>query len=201
MSVRNDSTPDMQPSPRDAGDTAPRPGTIMTTTARRLLAVLRIVTGYLFLWPFLDKTFGLDYATAPERAWINDGSPTKGFLSGVDVGPFAGAFRSLAGAPWADWLFMLGLLGIGLAVMLGVGLGIAAVAGTVQLLLMWAAEWPLARFTEAGEPSMSTNPIIDYHIVYALVLIVLAACYAGNTWGFGKRWAELPAVEQNRWLL
>lgn len=66
---------------------------------------------------------------------------------------------------------------------------------------MWAAEWPPARFSEAGEPSMSTNPIIDYHIVHGLVLIVLATCRAGNTWGFGKRWAELPTVEQNRWLL
>jgi thiosulfate dehydrogenase (quinone) large subunit len=174
---------------------------VMTSTAGRLLAVLRLAIGFEFLWAFLDKLFGLGYATTPERAWISGGSPTKGFLSGVEVGPLAGTFRSWAGAPWADWLFMLGLLGIGLAVLLGVGLRIAAVAGTAQLLLMWAAEWPLARFTEAGEPSMSTNPIIDYHIIYALVLIVLAACYAGNTWGFGGRWAELPAVEQNRWLL
>src|SRR5690349_14676160 len=149
----------------------------LTRTAGRLLAVLRIATGFVFLWAFLDKAFGLGYATTPERAWITGGSPTKGFLSSVDVGPFAGAFRSWAGAPWADWLFMLGLLGIGLAVLLGVGLRIAAVAGAVQVLLMWAAEWPLARFTEAGAPSTSTNPIIDYHIIYALVLIVLAVCY------------------------
>ncbi|PXY22319.1 DoxX family membrane protein [Prauserella muralis] len=186
---------------RTASDTAPQHGAVMTTTAGKLIAVLRIATGLVFLWAFLDKTFGWGYATASEAAWINGGSPTEGFLSRVEVGPFAETLRSWAGAGWADWLFMLGLLGIGIAVTLGVGLRLSAVAGTAMMLLMWAAEWPLDRFTEAGEPSMSTNPILDYHILYALVLIVLAAVYAGNTWGFGRQWAHLPMVNQNRWLL
>jgi thiosulfate dehydrogenase (quinone) large subunit len=66
---------------------------------------------------------------------------------------------------------------------------------------MWAAEWPLARFTSAGEPSMSTNPIVDYHLIYALALIALAVTYAGHTWGLGRRWAKLPFVARNRWLI
>nr|WP_245901000.1 hypothetical protein [Prauserella shujinwangii] len=172
----------------------------MTTTAGMLVAVLRIATGFVFLWAFLDKTFGWGYATTAERAWINGGSPTEGFLSGVEVGPFAGTLRSWAGAGWADWLFMLGLAGIGVAVLLGVGLRISAFAGTAMMLLMWAAEWPPDRVTEAGEPSMSTNPLIEYHIVYALVLIVLAAVYAGNTWGLGRRWADLRLVRRHHWL-
>jgi thiosulfate dehydrogenase [quinone] large subunit len=135
------------------------------------------------------------------KAWIHGGSPTKGFLSSVAVGPFESTFHSWAGAAWADWLFMAGLLGIGLALVLGVALRAAAVSGTVMLLFMWAAEWPLAKVTSAGEPSMSTNPIVDYHIVYALVLIAVALTYAGNTWGFGKFWARLPFVQRNRWLL
>jgi thiosulfate dehydrogenase [quinone] large subunit len=65
---------------------------------------------------------------------------------------------------------------------------------------MWAAEWPLDRFTDGGEPTMSTNPIIDYHVVYALVLIVLAVVAAGDTWGFGRRWAQIGFVRDNRWL-
>jgi len=83
----------------------------------------------------------------------------------------------------------------------GIGLRIAAVSGTLMMLGMWAAEWPLAKFTSAGEPSMSTNPIVDYHIIYALVLIALALTYAGHTWGLGKRWAKLPFVRRNRWLI
>ena len=47
---------------------------------------------------------------------------------------------------------------------------------------------------------MSTNPFADYHLVYALVLIALAAASAGDTLGLGRRWAGLPFVGRNRWL-
>jgi thiosulfate dehydrogenase (quinone) large subunit len=181
--------------------TEPGFGALLTTRATEFLAAFRVVMGLEFLWAFFDKTFGLGYATPAERAWINGGSPTKGFLSRVAVGPFESTFHALAGATWADWLFMVGLLGIGIALVLGIGLRVAAVSGTVMMLGMWAAEWPLAKVTSAGEPSMSTNPIIDYHIIYALVLIVLAVTYAGHTWGLGRLWARLPFVQRNRWLI
>jgi thiosulfate dehydrogenase [quinone] large subunit len=175
----------------------PTPG----SAAAKSLAVLRIGTGLIFLWAFLDKTFGLGYATPAERAWINGGSPTKGFLGGVDVGPFDTAFQSIAGAWWANWLFMLGLAGIGIAVTLGIGLRISAIAGSVMMLMMWLAEFPLDRFTAEGEPSMSTNPLIDYHVIYALALIVAAITYAGHTWGLGRQWVALPFVRRQRWLI
>lgn len=165
-----------------------------------MLAVLRIAMGLLFAWAFVDKTFGLGYATPSANAWINGGSPTDGFLGHLDHGPLASMFQGWAGDAWADWLFMLGLGGIGIALLVGVGLRITAVAGTVMMLLMWAAEWPLDRVTDAGEPTMSTNPVIDYHIVYALVLIVLAVAAAGNTWGFGRTWAKIGFVRDNHWL-
>ena len=40
-----------------------------------LLGLLRILMGWLFLWTFLDKTFGLGFATTAEKAWIAGGSP------------------------------------------------------------------------------------------------------------------------------
>jgi thiosulfate dehydrogenase (quinone) large subunit len=190
-----------QPTAATTSRTEPAFGAIITATAAKALAVLRVSLGFAFLWAFFDKTFGLGYATPAERAWINGGSPTKGFLSRVAVGPFESTFHALAGATWADWLFMVGLLGIGIALVFGIGLRVAAVSGTVMMLGMWAAEWPLAKVTSAGEPSMSTNPIIDYHIIYALVLIVLAVTYAGHTWGLGRLWARLPFVQRNRWLI
>jgi thiosulfate dehydrogenase [quinone] large subunit len=191
----------LQLSAKHAAQTAPAHGAVLTTTAARFLAVVRVVIGFEFLWAFLDKTFGFGYATPAARAWINGGSPTKGFLSRVAVGPFESTFHAWAGAAWADWLFMAGLLGIGIALILGIGLRIAAVSGTLMMLLMWAAEWPLAKITSAGEPTMSTNPIVDYHIIYALVLIAVALTYAGNTWGLGRLWARLPFVQRNHWLL
>jgi len=177
------------------------PDSTISRTAARALAVLRIGTGFVFLWAFVDKLLGLGYATPAERAWINGGSPTRGFLSNVDIGPFAGFFHSIAGAAWADWLFMLGLLGIGVALILGIGLRPAAVAATVMMAAMWLAELPLAQQTNAGEPSGSTNPLVDYHVIYALAAIVAAATYAGHTWGLGRWWASLPLVQKNRWLI
>ena len=165
--------------------------------ASATLAGLRIATGFVFLWAFFDKLFGLGYSTPSERAWINGGSPTKGFLGSIEAGPFASTFRSIAGDWWVDWLFMLGLLAVGLAVMLGVGLRLAAVSGTVLVALMWIAEWHPARFTSAGEPTGSTNPLVDYHVIYALALIVIAVTAAGDRWGLGQAWRRLPIVRRH----
>jgi thiosulfate dehydrogenase [quinone] large subunit len=52
-------------------------GRIITERATKFLAVFRVVLGVEFLWAFLDKTFGLGYATPAARAWINGGSPPR----------------------------------------------------------------------------------------------------------------------------
>lgn len=176
-------------------------GSMMTSLATKVLAVLRIATGFVFLWAFLDKTFGFGYSTPSARAWINGGSPTKGFLASVRVGPFESWYHSIAGAWWANWLFMLGLAGIGLALILGVGVRVAAGAGVLMMALMWFAEFPLAGHTATGTPTGSTNPFIDYHVMYAIVLVVLAATYSGSVWGFGRAWGRLPVVHRHRWML
>ncbi|MFE2422979.1 hypothetical protein [Streptomyces hokutonensis] len=172
-----------------------------TTTARAYgFASLRLLTGFVFLWAFLDKTFGFGYATPSGKGWVDGGSPTKGFLSGVAAGPMESTFHDWAGAGWADWLFMLGLLGIGVALVSGVALRLAAVAGTAMMALMWIAEWPPARHLSDGSLSMSTNPFADYHLIYAVVIIALAAAGAGATWGLGRVWAKLPVVRDHNWL-
>jgi thiosulfate dehydrogenase (quinone) large subunit len=182
-------------------ETVEAPGSMLTKTAARALAVLRITTGFVFLWAFLDKTFGFGYATPSAKAWIHGGSPTKGFLSSVDVGPFQSTYHSMAGTTWANWLFMLALLGIGVALIAGIGMRIAAGAAAVLLAMMWFAEYPLAQHTSAGKPTMSANPIVDSHVTYAIVAVVLALTYAGHTWGLGRRWARLPFVQRHRWLI
>jgi thiosulfate dehydrogenase [quinone] large subunit len=164
------------------------------------LAVLRIATGLLFLWAFVDKAFGLGYATPPKNAWFSGGSPTKGFLSHVSAGPFETVFHDIAGTWWADLFFMAGLLAVGVTLVLGIGLRIAAASGALMMLLMWAAEWPPAQHTSSGEATSSTNPLIDYHVVYALVLVVLAATASGATWGLARWWSRLPTVKANPWL-
>ncbi|MGQ4481698.1 hypothetical protein [Streptomyces sp. SAS_276] len=175
--------------------------TAATTTARAYaFASLRLVMGFVFLWAFLDKTFGFGYATPSGKGWIDGGSPTKGFLSSVAAGPMESTFHDWAGEGWANWLFMLGLLGVGVALVSGVALRLAAVAGTVMMAFMWIAEWPPAKHLSDGTPSMSSNPFADYHLIYAIVLIALAAAGAGVTWGLGKLWATLPVVRDHTWL-
>ncbi|GAA2212308.1 DoxX family membrane protein [Nonomuraea monospora] len=148
-------------------------------------AIARISIGWIFLWAFLDKTFGWGLATPAERAWVAGGSPTTGFLKSTGENALGGFFGSLAGQPWVDWLFMAGLLGVGLALILGIGTRIAAGAGSAMLLLMWAAELPL-----------ENNPFMDDHIIYSIVLIGLALAGAGRTLGLGN----LPIVRRTPWL-
>lgn len=171
-----------------------------TKAGGRWLAVLRLAVGGIFLWPFLDKMFGLGYSTGAERAVLEGNSPTNGFLSHLDVGPGKGFFHAIAGTWWADWMFMAGLGAVGIAVILGIGLRISAISGAALMMMMWFAEWPLARFTDSGDPTGSTNPLIDYHVIYALALVAVAVTAAGSVWGLGKKWAALPLVQRNPWL-
>jgi thiosulfate dehydrogenase [quinone] large subunit len=166
---------------------------------RRVLAVARVVIGFTFLWAFVDKLFGFGFSTPSSRAWINGGTPAQGFIKGID-GPFQDVFQVFAN-PFGDWLFMAGLLGIGVAMITGAGLRIAAVAGTLLMLFMFMAEWPAATSVVNGKVvSGSTNPIVDSHWHEALLLIISAVTLSGDTWGLGRWWGSRDLVKRNRWL-
>lgn len=159
------------------------------SNAWNALALTRILVGFVFLWAFFDKLLGLGFATKPAAAWVAGGSPTTGFLKfGVNAhSPLHDFFVGLAGNGWVDWLFMLGLLGIGVALVLGIGLRVAAVTGTVLLFMMWAAEVPL-----------ENNPLIDEHIVYAAVLWVVA--FGRREWSAFNWWVKQGNVKKQPWL-
>src|SRR5680860_209629 len=106
-------------------------------------ALARISLGLTFLWAFFDKLFGLGFTTCRNdlgevtimcgKAVANGGSATLGFLKFGTDGPFASFYQSLAGNSFIDTLFMAGLLGIGVALTLGIGMRIAAVSGVALL--------------------------------------------------------------------
>ncbi len=183
-------------------DVVYEPEVIRSSAARKALAALRIGFGLTFLWAFFDKLFALGFHTGwttnpdtgaeslnrfGDAAWINGGSPTEGFLMfGVpEDNPFKDFFNSMAGDAWADWLFMIGLLGIGLALTFGLGMRIAAAAGALLYMLMYTASLPL-----------ENNPVIDDHLLGAITVIVLALTLAGDTWGAGKAWAKTHLVRE-----
>jgi thiosulfate dehydrogenase [quinone] large subunit len=166
-----------------------------STFAGRTLAVLRIGFGFTLLWAFFDKLLALGFHTGYDQngtldrfgdaAWINGGSPTEGFLKFGADGPFQSFYNDVAGAAWADWLFMLGLLGIGTALILGIGMRAAAAAGALLYVLMWTVVLP-----------PENNPVIDDHILGAITLVALAALNTGDTWGLGRRWTKTRIVQK-----
>ena len=156
---------------------------------RFTLAAIRLSLGWVFLWAFLDKLFGLGHETPSDGSWLNGGSPTEGFLANAATGPFKGFYNDIAGQGWTDWMFMLGLAGIGTALILGVTMRLAAGAGALLLVMMWTVVLP-----------PDNNPFMDDHIVYALVLVLLALTSAGRTLGLGRMWEKIPFVDRHGFL-
>ena len=173
------------------------------SAARKALAVLRIGYGVTFLWAFFDKLLGLGFHTgaitneegartgidfmAQDAAWLNGGSPTEGFLTfGVPAdNPFKDLWTGLAGQAWVDWLFMLGLLGIGVTLLLGAGMRIGTAAGAAMYTFMYLASLPL-----------QNNPVVDDHLIGVISMVVLALGAAGTTWGMGHWWNRRKVVQK-----
>ena len=110
--------------------------------------------------------------------WLPKSRPdtlvSGGFL-GSAKGPFSNFYHAIAGTELANVLFMAGLLAIGVALILGIGMRLAAAGGALLMVMMWTAVLPPA-----------SNPFMDDHLIHAAVLIVLALLGAGDTPGTGS---------------
>lgn len=155
---------------------------------RMVWAGLRISMGWIYLWAFIDKLFGLGYATSPDKAWLHGASPTMGFLFSAQ-GPLQFFFKALSGQNWVDWLFMLGLFLIGAAFLLGVGVRIAGYSSALLVSLMWLAVLP-----------PSHNPLIDEHVIYVFVSIGLTLVHSGCWLGIGRWWSRTWLVKSRPFL-
>ena len=156
---------------------------------QQILGILRIGLGFIFFWAFIDKLCGLGFSTLADKSWVLGNSPTAGFLTKAAYGPFASFFQSLAGSSLVDWLFMIGLLFIGLSLILGMGVKIAGWTGSLMLVLMYLAMIP-----------PKNNPFLDDHIIYAIVLVLFTQIKVGYWFGFGKWWSQFKIVRKNPYL-
>ncbi len=148
--------------------------------------VLRLLLGWSFLWAFLDKLFGLGFSTCRaaessdidffcDAAMINGGSPTYGLLEFGTEGSHTGfLFQWMASSGpdtigFADVLFMLALLLGGLALMLGIGVRIAAIGSALLMLCMFLAidVWP------------ENNPINSSHVIEMVAFLGIATVGPG----------------------
>jgi thiosulfate dehydrogenase (quinone) large subunit len=80
---------------------------------------------------------------------------------------------------------MLGLLTIGVALILGVFVNLAAAAGALLLVMMSTVVLP-----------PENNPFMDDHLVYAPTLGLLASLGAGRWLGLGRKWEETTLVQK-----
>ena len=156
---------------------------------KNIWVFLRLSIGFIFFWAFLDKTFGLGISTPPDKAWLVGASPTYGFLQFGASGPFQPLWQALAGNILVDWLFMLGLFGVGLAFLLGIAMRAAAVAGALMMFLIYLAVlWP------------EHNPMIDEHVIYALVLLGIGFSDLGREFSLSKWLQNTWLVKKFNWL-
>lgn len=151
--------------------------------------ILRILLGWSFLWAFIDKMFGLGFATCRagdssaidfgcDAAMINGGSPTYGFLTfGTQGSHTGGLFDWMASSGpdsigLADIGFMAALGLGGIALMTGIGVRIAAVGGALLMAFMFLA----------GDVWPDNNPINSSHVIEM-------AAFGGIAWVGAGRFA------------
>jgi thiosulfate dehydrogenase (quinone) large subunit len=185
---------------------------IHTKGLQRVFAILRVAMGWTFLWAFLDKAFALGFSTGRvvneatgatsidffgDAAWINGASPTAGVLGFAMKGPFVDAYQTITGfqmtdagptsAVWVDWVYMLSMLLIGGALIFGVGVKLASLAGIAWMAIFYTATaiWP------------EHNPFMDDHVIGAVVLAGLFLANAGRYYGLGKRWQQAELVKRH----
>lgn len=150
------------------------------------LALIRIVMGFMLVWAFMDKMFGLGFQTPAGKGVIDGGSPTHDFLIYND-GLFSSFFNWLGNfSGITDILMMMGLLLIGTALLLGIAAKLTTIFGIIFMIFMFLAVFPA-----------SDNPLVDYHVIYILAFVAMWLTNAGDHLGLGKRWRDLSIVK--RW--
>ena len=108
-----------------------------------------------------------------------------GVILGLLVGIVGAMLLSISVLSSSFPLFMLGLLGIGLPLLLGVGVRIAASIGIVMYTMMYAAA-----ITPAN------NPFLDAHIIGIIIMAGLVLTAAGSPIGLGRLWVRIPLVKR-----
>jgi thiosulfate dehydrogenase [quinone] large subunit len=112
-------------------------------------------------------------------------------------GPFAHFYQTITGyqmtqagptsAAWVDWVYMLSMLLIGGALILGIGVRLATIGGIIWMAIFYTATaiWP------------EHNNFVDEHVIDALVLAGLFLANAGRYYGLGKIWQRTEVVKRH----
>ncbi len=146
---------------------------------RALVVYFRLTMAWTFLYASSHQVFD------PKFTVVGFLSHTKTFLDLFVI------FTTPAMAPITTILVEYGHLLIGLSLLFGLMVRVSATFGVFLMLTYWMAhmDWP---FIEN-----KNNFIIDYHLVYAGVLIMLIVKQAGHVWGLDALAGKLTFFKQH----
>ncbi len=148
-----------------------------STLDKGVIVALRVTVGWAFLyagsWQILQN-----YSAA-------------GFLNHVvTFHNFFAIFAAPAVLPYTDFLMKWGHLLIGLSLVSGLLVRVSGPFGALLMVIYYFAhmDWP---FIENH-----LNLFVDFHVVYAIVIVYLMAHDAGHVWGLDGLLERLHVVER-----
>jgi thiosulfate dehydrogenase [quinone] large subunit len=145
------------------------------TVQKAVIFLLRVAIGWVFLWAAIRQI--------PDAKWS-----AAQFLSGAKTFPgFYAFFLQPEILPITNVLVKYGHLLLGLSLMAGLCVRLSSGFGALLLMLYY---FPRLDFPYVG--GGVTNLIVEYHLVYALVLVYLGAIRAGRFGGLETWVASWP---------
>jgi uncharacterized membrane protein YphA (DoxX/SURF4 family) len=157
----------------------------ITKLAVWLLSILRIIIGWHFLYEGVAKLFNPNWSSSlylMESKWL-----------------FSGFFHWLISnnttLQIVDFLNIWGLIIIGFCLFIGLFNRMASISGAILLLLYFVANPP---FVYSSVPSQSHFYIINYNLIEAFVLIVLASFRGDHLWGMQRLVRNYHQVRKER---
>jgi thiosulfate dehydrogenase [quinone] large subunit len=142
-----------------------------SNTERGYVLIFRLLMAWTFLYAASHQVFVSGWSVA-------------GFLRNTKT--FHDVYAPFATPTWApiiSFLVEYGHLLIGLSLLVGLMVRVSASFGVLLMLLYWTAHMNFPYIENRN------NFLIDYHIVYAVVLGFLIYKRAGHVWGLDA-WAE-----------
>lgn len=142
---------------------------------------------FIMAWVFLQ---------AGVQKILEDDWSSSGFLENAvaDANPFYQLFQWFATHPeLVDPMVMYGQAVIGIALLLGIFFRLAALAGSLQMLLFWMAS--IEGGLLQGIP-VEHGFIVNETLVYIVLLYGLGALGAGRITGLDKKIEQHPIVEK-----
>ena len=149
-----------------------------TPAEKYLIIFFRLTMAWTFLYAASHQVF------VPSFSVVGFLNHTKTFHDVFVI------FTTPTTAPITTFLVEYGHLLIGLSLLIGLMVRVSASFGVLLMAIYWFAhmDWPFIENTN--------NFIVDYHVVYAGVLVYLIVKKAGHVWGLDG-WAEnLQIVRQ-----